>query len=281
MSFPMSSRACGALLLLLCVGVAQARELRVCADPNNLPFSHRDGSGFENRIIELVARDLGATVRYTWWAQRRGMLRNTLNAGECDVVPGTASNLEGVATTRPYYRSSYVFVARGDGPWAEISSFDDPRLPRATIGVQLVGDDGANPPPAHALARRGMQANIRGYTVYGDYGSDAPQKAIIEAVAHGDIDLAVAWGPTAGWFAKQSQVPLSLAAVAPWLDGPQWPMAFDISMAVRKDDRELRRELDRALERHGQQIARILDEAGVPRVATQTQSPPPDPIGVP
>jgi mxaJ protein len=256
-----------ALLLGLFAMAAQARELRVCADPNNLPFSHRDGSGFENRIVELIARDLGASVRYTWWAQRRGMLRNTLNAGECDVVPGTASNLEGVATTRPYYRSSYVFVARRDGPWANISSFDDPRLPRATIGVQLIGDDGANPPPAHALARRGMQANVRGYTVYGDYGSAVPQSTIFDALARGDIDLAVAWGPTAGWFAKRSNAPLTLTPVTPWLDGPQWPMVFDISMAVRKDDRELRRELDRALERHAQEIARILDEAGVPRVA--------------
>jgi mxaJ protein len=251
---------------LLACGSTSARELRVCADPNNLPFSRRDGSGFENRIVDLVARDLGATVRYTWWAQRRGMLRNTLNAGECDLVPGTASNVEGVATTRPYYRSSYVFVARRDRPWAQISSFDDARLPRATIGVQLVGDDGANPPPAHALARRGMQSNVRGYTIYGDYGSAAPQREIIDAVARGDIDIAVAWGPTAGWFAKQSKVPLVLAPVTPWLDGPQWPMAFDISMAVRKDDRELRRELDRALERNADAIARILDDAGVPRV---------------
>lgn len=263
------AKACAALLLMLCAGFAHARELRVCADPNNLPFSHRDGSGFENRIVELIARDLGATVRYTWWAQRRGMLRNTLNAGECDVVTGTASNLEGVATTRPYYRSSYVFVARRGEPWADVSSFDDPRLPRATIGVQLIGDDGANPPPAHALARRGMQANIRGYTVYGDYGSAAPQSAIFDALARGDIDIAVAWGPTAGWFAKQSKVPLALIPVTPWLDGPQWPMAFDISMAVRKDDRELRRELDRVLERNAAEIARILDEAGVPRTPMQ------------
>jgi mxaJ protein len=256
-----------ALLLGVFAMTVQARELRVCADPNNLPFSHRDGSGFENRIVELIARDLGASVRYTWWAQRRGMLRNTLNAGECDIVPGTASNLEGVATTRPYYRSSYVFVARRDGPWANVSSLDDPRLPRATIGVQLIGDDGANPPPAHALARRGMQANVRGYTVYGDYGSAVPQSPIFDALARGDIDLAVAWGPTAGWFAKQANVPLALTPVTPWLDGPQWPMAFDISMAVRKEDRELRRELDRALERNAREIARILDEAGVPRVA--------------
>jgi len=261
-----------ALALCLLAATAHARELRVCADPNNLPYSHRDGSGFENRIVELLARDLHATVRYTWWAQRRGALRNTLKAGECDVVPGIASNLEGVATTRPYYRSSYVFVARRGGPWADVASFDDPRLPRAIIGVQLVGDDGANPPPAHALARRGMVDNVRGYTVYGDYASAAPQAAIIEAVARGDIDLAIAWGPTAGWFARDAQAPLTLTPVSPWLDGPRWPMAFDISMAVRKEDRDLRRELDDALQRHAAEIARILDEAGVPRVDTGLRS---------
>ena len=259
-----------ALLLALCAARAQARELRVCADPNNLPFSHRDGSGFENRIIEMLARDLGASVRYTWWAQRRGALRNTLKAGECDVVPGIASNLEGVATTRPYYRSSYVFLARRNSPWADVASLDDPRLPRATIGVQLVGDDGANPPPAHALTRRGMVANLRGFMVYGDYAGAAPQAAIFDALARGDIDIAVAWGPTAGWFAKRAKTPMICTPVTPWLDGPQWPMAFDISMAVRKEDRALRRELDDALERHAADIARILDEAGVPRVAAGT-----------
>lgn len=262
-----------ALGLALAALPTAARELRVCADPNNLPFSHRDGSGFENRIVALVARDLGASVRYTWWAQRRGALRNTLKAGTCDVVPGIASNLEGVATTRPYYRSSYVFVARRDGPWANVSSFDDPRLRRATIGVQLVGDDGANPPPAHALARRGLVDNVRGYTVYGDYASAAPQAAIFEALARGDIDLAVAWGPTAGWFARHARAGLALAPVSPWLDGPRWPMAFDISMAVRKEDATLRRELDRALERHAAEIARVLDEAGVPRVVDAADAP--------
>jgi quinoprotein dehydrogenase-associated probable ABC transporter substrate-binding protein len=253
-----------ALLLALSAVTGHARELRVCADPNNLPYSNMKGEGFENRIVELIAGDLGATVKYTWWAQRRGAVRNTLAAGVCDVIPGTAAGFEGVATTRPYYRSSYVFVAREDGPYAGLVSLDDPRLQKATIGVQLVGDDGANTPPAEALAVRGMQANIRGYMVYGNYATAAPQSDVIDALSRGDIDVAVAWGPTAGYFASRQPTPMAVASVTPWLDGPSRPMVFDISMAVRKDDRALRRELDLALESHAEDIRSILANYHVP-----------------
>jgi len=251
------------LFLVLCTP-AGARELRVCADPNNLPFSNRAGEGFENRIVELIAHDLGASVRYTWWAQRRGAIRNTLDANECDVIPGIASGIDRLGTTRPYYRSGYVFIARRAPPFADIASFDDPRLRNARIGVQLVGDDGANTPPANALTRRGLVDNVRGYTVYGDYAQNAPQRTIVDAVARGDIDLAIAWGPTAGYFSDDN---LILTAVTPWLDGPQWPMQFDISMGVRREDVALRRELDRALERNAPAIAEILRDYRVPIVA--------------
>ena len=247
----------------MCVMHAHARELRVCADPNNLPYSNQAGDGFENRIVALLARDLGATVRYTWWAQRRGALRNTLLAGDCDIVPGIASGMEMLATTRPYYRSTYVFVVRPEGPLRDLATFDDPRLRGVRIGVQLIGDDGANTPPAHALARRGIRDNVRGFMVYGDYADAAPQGALFDAVARGDVDVAIAWGPTAGYFARRAKPPLAVLQVRPWLDGPQWPMQFDVSMGVRKDDRALRRELDRALERHAAEIARILRDFGV------------------
>ena len=267
---------CGfALLLAATCALAPlpARELRVCADPNNLPFSNQAGEGFENKIVALLARDLGAEVRYTWWAQRRGMLRNTLNAGACDVVPGIASGSDIAVTTRPYYRSGYVFVSRADRGLGTLASYDDPRLRDLIVGVQLVGDDGANTPPAHALARRGLQANVRGYMVYGDYRSATPQAAIVEAVARGDVDVAVVWGPTAGWFAARSPVPLVLAPVTPWLDGPQAPMVFDVSMGVRRGDRALRRELDVALERNRDAIARVLAEYHVPQVAREATAP--------
>src|SRR5436190_15218147 len=117
------------LLLLLLSGAATpvaARELRVCADPNNLPFSNAKREGFENAVVELIAKELGAEVHYVWWAQRRGNIRSTLNAGECDLIPGIAAGVDMAATTRPYYRSTYVFVTRRATP--AIASFDDPRL---------------------------------------------------------------------------------------------------------------------------------------------------------
>jgi len=258
-------RAAFVLPLLLLAATASARELRVCADPNNLPYSNERRDGFENRIIALLATDLGADVRYTWWAQRRGFLRNTLLANHCDVVAGVASSMGMLGTTDPYYRSSYVFVSRADRN-LDVRSLDDSRLKQWTIGVQLVGDDGANTPPAHALTRRGIARNVRGYTVYGDYAQAAPQAQVIEAVARGDVDVAIVWGPTAGYFAAKQPVPLTLVPVTPWLDGPLWPMVFDTSMGVRKEDRELRRELNAALQRHAAEIAAILDEYHVPRV---------------
>ncbi|HYH37022.1 MAG TPA: hypothetical protein VD860_02280 [Azospirillum sp.] len=147
-------------------------ELRVCADPNNLPFSNDRGEGFENRIVALLAADLGIPVRTTWWAQRRGFVRNTLKAGLCDVIPGVPVGYELTAFTRPYYRSSYVFVSRADAP--PVTSFDDPRLRAVKVGVQMIGNDATNTPPAHALSRRGIVLNVSGYTVYGDYAEANP-----------------------------------------------------------------------------------------------------------
>jgi mxaJ protein len=259
-----SLRIFTAALLFLCGLHAQARELRICADPNNLPFSNDKHEGFENRIVDLIARELEAEVTYTWHAQRRGFLRETLKDFRCDLVPGMPSNLEGVRTTAPYYRSTYVFVVR-DGE-ALPQSFNDPILRRSRVGVQLVGDDGWNTPPAHALARRGIVDNIRGYTLYGDYRQPNPPSRIIRAVADGEIDIAVAWGPMAGYFATREGRPLALKAVSPSFDGPQMPMVWDISMGLRKEDDELRVEVDRAMQSRRAEIDTILAQYGVPRM---------------
>jgi mxaJ protein len=249
---------------LLLSGAAQARELRVCADPNNLPFSNEKGEGFENRIAALIARDLGATVTYTWHAQRRGFLRETLKAELCDLVMGLPSNMEGVRTTVPYYRSTYVFVTRRDGP--AVASFNDDALRDHVVGVQLVGDDGWNTPPAHALTRRGIVQNVRGYSLYGDYREPNPPARIVRAVADGEIDIAVVWGPLAGYFATRQSMPLQVKPVQPGFDGPKLPMVWDISMAVRKEDDALRREIDAALARHRPEVDAILDDYGLPRL---------------
>jgi mxaJ protein len=241
--------------------------LRVCADPNNLPFSNRRLEGFENRIAELVARELSAKVEYTWRAQRRGFIRETLRAGACDIIIGMPSSLELALTTVPYYRSTYAFVYRKDRK-LNIRSFDDAALRDVRVGVQMVGDDFANTPPAHALASRHIIQNVRGYSVYGDYTQESPPARIIEAVAKGEVDVAVAWGPLAGYFAGRQRVPLEVVPVSPQIDVPYLPFVYDISMGVRRGDDAFREQLDEILSRKSLEIGAILDEYGVPRVGT-------------
>ena len=254
-----------AAILSFAASPAAARELKVCADPNNLPFSNSKEEGFENRIVRIVAEELNAEVRYVWWAQRRGNVRETLNAGLCDLIPGIASSLEMLGTTRPYYRSTYVAVARS-GAVAGLNSFDDERLAKLRVGVQLIGDDGANSPPAHSLSRRGLFDNVRGFPIYGNYAATNPQAPIIESVARGDVDVAFVWGPTAGYFARQQRVPLSIAPLEPQSDGPALPMVFDISMGVRRDNLQLKREVDAALRKRAEEIRKVLTDYGVPLI---------------
>lgn len=242
-----------------------SRTLRVCADPNNLPFTNQRLEGFENKLADLVARDLHATVRYTWWPQRRGFIRNTLKAGQCDVVTAIPSSFEMALATRPYYRSTYVFVYRKDRG-IHVRSFDDPALKKLRIGVQMIGDDGTNSPPAHALASRGIIDNVTGYSVYGDYSQPNPPARIVEAVARGEVDVAVVWGPLAGYFAPRQRVPLEIVPVSPQIDMPFLPFVFDISMGVRRGDTKLQAELDQVLERRRPEIDALLDRYGVPRV---------------
>jgi quinoprotein dehydrogenase-associated probable ABC transporter substrate-binding protein len=238
--------------------------LRVCADPNNLPFSNEKREGFENKLADLIAADLGASVDYTWWAQRRGFIRNTLNEGLCDVVMGVPASFELAAVTRPYYRSTYVFVYRKNAGIA-VRSFDDPVLRSLRLGVQIIGDDYANTPPAHALANRGIVGNVRGYTVYGDYREDNPPARIIEAVAMGDIDVAIAWGPLAGYFATRQSVPLAIVPVSPQVDLPFLPFVYDIALGVKRGNDSLRTRLDAVLVRRRSDIDRLLDRYGLPR----------------
>jgi mxaJ protein len=243
----------------------EVRELRVCADPNNLPYSNDRHEGFENKLAELIARELGATLSYTWWPQRRGFIRNTLREQKCDLVMGVPTSYELVLTTRPYYRSTYVFVYRKDRGY-QIRSLDDPILRELKIGVHIIGDDYNNSPPAHALGRRQIVKNVVGYSVYGDYSEPNPPARLIEAVARGDVDVAIAWGPIAGYFAKQESVPLELVPVSPSIDLPFLPFVYDISMGVRREDEAFKEELEAILVRRQAEIREILESYGVPLV---------------
>ena len=253
-----------AILLGSCSLVPQ-RTLTACADPNNLPFSNRAGEGFENKLAQMVATDLHAKLDYVWWAQRRGYVRNTLTERKCDLWPGIGSNVETVATSRPYYRSTYMFVTRASAPLGGLT-LDDPRLRKLRIGVQMVGDDASNTPPAHALASRGIVGNVRGFMLYGDYAKANPPAEIVRAVERGDVDVALVWGPLAGYFAARSPAPLRLEPVTPWLADMQWPMQFDISVGVQKDDQNLLKQVDEVLAKRKGEIAKLLAAYHVPVV---------------
>jgi quinoprotein dehydrogenase-associated probable ABC transporter substrate-binding protein len=264
----------GVVLLVLALvvhdrGAARAaspqRVLRVCADPANLPFSNQREQGFENRLAHLLADELHARLETTFWAERRGHIRMTLKAHRCDVILGIPAGSEMVLTTRPYYRSTYVFVTRR-GAAVPPTSFDDARLRTWRVGVPLVGDDGANPPPVHALSARGIVDNLRGFHVYGEGRRDQdPPLALLDALARGELDVAIAWGPFAGWYARHPTVRAPLVITPVPAQDHGLDMTFAIALGVRKDDTALRDELDAALARRARDIDRLLDAYGVPR----------------
>jgi mxaJ protein len=234
--------------------------LRVAADPNNLPFSNQKLEGFENKIATIVARELGMKIEYVWRAQRRGFFRETLKEGNCDVVMGVPAGFERALTTRPYYRSTYVVVSRADKA-LHLESLDNPILRELKIGVQLIGDDGMNTPPAHALSERGIVTNLVGFTLYGDYAEPNPPARIIEAVANGRVDVAIVWGPLAGYFANKQSVPLTIQSLQ---NADILPFAFAISVGVRKGKKELRDLIDEVLTHQRSAIEGILREYGIP-----------------
>lgn len=254
---PSLKSALGLLLLVVGVGLnAQTRELRVCADPNNMPFSSRDQTGFENRIADLVAHDLNAHLSFVWQRMGRGFVREYLDKAQCDLLIGIPANYRPVLTTRPYYRSTYVFVSRQSDP---APSLDSAALHGLKIGVQVLEEEYT--PPGEALARRGLQGAIVGFDTTGD-GADS----IVRAVANQKVDIALVWGPLAGYFAKQFGHDLRLTPVEPEVDPPGLPFTFAISMGVRKGNVVLREELEKILTDRGTDIRAILNDYGVPQL---------------
>src|SRR4051812_24976304 len=242
------------------------RVLRVAADPNSLPFNNDRGEGFENKLAELLAREMHAELQYVWHAQRRGFFRETMDQGDCDLALGAPMGFERVLPTRPYYRSCYMFVTRKDRA-LKIESLDDPRLKSLKIGVQLIGDDGVNTPPAHALAARGIINNVVGYSVYGDYSQPNPPARIIEGVANGDVDVAIVWGPLAGYFAPRQKAKLELTPLTGKDRLSGMTFAFDIGAGIKTGNTKLRDEVNNILADREAEIDSILDRYGVPRLA--------------
>lgn len=238
-------------------------ELRICADPYDLPFSNDKEEGFENKIAHVVARDLNATVINYWWPARRGVLRSSILAGRCDVMIQAPVGLDPVATTKPYYRSTYYFVYRADRGLA-LRSLDDTVLKHLKIGVNIIGYDYTNTPPAHALGARG----ILGLVGFGNFLNPDPQadhpQDIFDALAKDSIDVAIVWGPLAGYWVKHEPVALTMTALPDSDPVSGMPFAFDMAMAVRHRDKELKAQLDSAIARRHDEIVRILEDYNVP-----------------
>ncbi len=250
------------IAVVVSAGMPQQRVLRVCADPDDLPFSNERQEGFENKIAQLVANDLGDSLVNVWWPNRRGFVRNTIRAGLCDLIVGVPKGFDPVLTTKPYYRSTYYFVYRQDRNFG-IRSLDDTVLRHLKIGVNLIGYDYTNTPPAHAMSVRGVVGNLVGFHTFYTQSADRPND-IINAVANGTVDVAIVWGPLAGYYAKRQPVPLTLVALPDSDAASGMPFAFDIAMAVRRSNKAFGAQIDSLLERRHDEILAILLDYNVP-----------------
>jgi mxaJ protein len=254
-----SSRTVAATIVFLAVSLgtasSQSKSLRVCGDPDNLPYSNEKLEGFENKIAAVIASDLGAAPTYAWWPHQRGLVKNTIDAGTCDVIFGVPEGLDAVLWTKPYYHSSYVMAYRKGGGY-RLTSLDAPELKRLKIGVY------ANTPVEESLARRGLLDNLTTYSLFFDPigDRDRPVKLLDDLVA-GTVDVAIPWGPLAGYYAKKLNAPIEVVALQ---DEPGVPLSFGISMGVKKGNRELKSQLEASIDRRQADIRSILEEYGVP-----------------
>jgi quinoprotein dehydrogenase-associated probable ABC transporter substrate-binding protein len=229
---------------------------RACADPRDLPFSNEAGEGFENKIAELLAHKLDKSVAYTFYPDATGFIRNTLNAHRCDVVLGIAQGVDIVQPTNPYYRTSYAAAYRQDGPLKGMESLSDPRLKTARIGIV------AGTPPATFLAENGLLGRIKSYALVVDTRYDSPTHEMMDDLEHGEIDVALLWGPIAGYYATKAKTPTSVVPLVKEQGGPQ--MVFRIVMGVRHSVQNWKRALNKVISENQDEIQAILRSYGVP-----------------
>ncbi|MBM9595465.1 quinoprotein dehydrogenase-associated putative ABC transporter substrate-binding protein [Roseitranquillus sediminis] len=240
-------------------GAASAWEMRVCSDPDYMPFSNRDLEGLENRIATILADEMGAELAYKWWPQVPSMVTDMLREGECDMIMGVPDSQKGLLPSLAYYQSPYVFVYRADADY-EISSFDDPDLEHLKLGVQSTNDR------AHtALGKRGLNDNVALQFIARPEDEDGPFAPLVEAVASGEIDVAVPWGPVGGYYAARQPVELTVTQ-APHFDLPFTPMFISVVIGVRRGDEALRDRLDIALASRWDDVLSVLEEYDVPTI---------------
>ena len=229
---------------------------RACADPRNLPFSNEAGEGFENKIAELFARKLGKSVAYAFYPGATGFIRNTLNAHRCDVVTGIAQGDDIVQPTNAYYRTGYAAAYRKGGPLDGLDSLSDPRLKTAKIGVV------AGTPPVTFLAAKGLLGQIKSYPLVIDTRYDSSSQSMMDDLDSGAIDVALLWGPIAGYYALKAKTATDVTPLLKEQDGPH--MVYRISMGVRHSDQNWKRTLNKLISENQSEIDAILRSYGVP-----------------
>jgi quinoprotein dehydrogenase-associated probable ABC transporter substrate-binding protein len=240
----------------LSIELIDPKVLRVCADPRNLPFSNEKGEGFENKLAELTAQKLGKSIAYAWYPQAPGFVRNTLGAYKCDVIMGYPQGNDLVQSTNPYYRTAYSLVFGPASGLAGVDTLSDPRLKGKRIGIV------AGTPPATLLAVNGLMASAKPYPLVIDTRVDSSAEAMMKDLAAGEIDVAVLWGPMAGYYAGKADPPLAVVPLVKETSGPR--LAYYITMGVRGADQEWKRQLNRLIAENQPEINRLLAGFGVP-----------------
>ncbi|MGJ0395419.1 MAG: substrate-binding domain-containing protein [Methylocystis sp.] len=239
------------------IELVDPKTLRVCADPNNLPFSNDKGEGFENRIAEFLAKKLGKQLAYSYYPGATGFVRNTLNAHLCDVILGMPQGNDLVQPTNPYYRTTYAIVTRAGSELDGVNSLDDPRLKEKPRRIGLV----ANTPPGNVLTMNGLMASVKPYALMVDTRVESSGAAMTHDLEKGEIDIALLWGPIAGYYAKHSSEKLN---VTPLPETAGARMAFRIGFGVRHSDQNWKRELNTLIAQNKAELERILLDYGVP-----------------
>ncbi len=232
------------------------KVLRVCADPANMPFSNTKQEGFENKIAEIVADELGVPVEYTWLPQAMGFVRSTLLAKRCDVIIGTGQGDSEVLNTNHLYRSTYALVYRPDNGLDGVDSVRDPRLKGKRMGVVI------STPSSTLVAKAGLMGNAKPYRLMVDRRYDSPAEEMTKDIRDGEVDAGVLWGPIAGYFANKGGEEL---VVVPLVKDPgDGKTQFRITMGVRQIDHEWKRQLNDVIRKRQADIDRVLLEYGVP-----------------
>jgi quinoprotein dehydrogenase-associated probable ABC transporter substrate-binding protein len=240
--------------------IVDRTALKVCADPNNLPFSDEQKEGFENKIAELMGAELGLKVDYAWFPQVIGFVRNTLRAHLCDLVMGTVAGDEIMQTTNPYYFTTYVMLYRSDKGLA-FEGLQDPRLAGLRLGAVSAT------PPSDLLVRHDLMSHAKPYALSVDTRAESPTHDMVQDVVDGTIDVGFLWGPIAGYYRKRDDLPLTLV---PLKDEPgSARMEYHIAMGVRANEPEWRRRVNAAILKRQADITAILRDYGVPLLNEQ------------